>query len=179
MQRILLPTLDVNTTHATLTAWHKKIGDTIRVGDVVAELTTDKAAFELESTFDGTLLKMLASEKSILPSGYILALIGAPGENDATAEADNAALLASAGDGVQEFGNSEVENRKSEVGNLGVQNEAQKIQPSAPSPQPSIRATPKARRLAQLHNIDLALVHSQTGAALIDEQTLLPFLPKT
>ena len=167
MQRILLPTLDVNTTHATLTAWHKKIGDTIRVGDVVAELTTDKAAFELESTFDGTLLKMLASEKSILPSGYILALIGAPGENDATAEADNAALLASVGEGVQESRSS------------GVQNEAQKTQPSALSPQPSqIRATPKARRLAQLHNIDLAFVHSQTGAALIDEQTLLPFLPK-
>ena len=167
--RLLLPTLDVNTTHATLTAWHKKPGDTIRVGDIVAELTTDKAAFELESPFDGTLLKILASEKSILPSGYILALIGADNENDATAESDNAALLAS----VQEFGSSGVESRKSEI-------ESSATHPSSPIPQPSttIRATPKARRLAQLHNIDLALVHSQTGAALIDEQILLPFLPK-
>jgi len=161
--RLLLPTLDVNTTHATLTAWHKKTGDTVRVGDIVAELTTDKAAFDLESPFDGTLLKILAPEKSILPSNYILALVGVPGETDAAAESDNAALLES-------------------VSKSADAPEPQKIQTPAAGPQPSspsstVRATPKARRLAQQHNINLADVQAQTGAALIDEQTLLPFLP--
>ena len=165
MNRLLLPTLDVNTTHATLTAWHKKPGDTIRSGDIVAELTTDKAAFDLESPFDGTLVKILAPEKSILPSNYILALIGVPGETDPAAEADNIALLESV---------------------AKADDPAQPVQPSAPrpsspNPQPSasIRATPKARRLAQQHNIDLAVVQAQTGAALIDEQTLLPFITST
>ena len=159
--RLLLPTIDVNTTHATLTAWHKKIGDTIRTGDIVAELTTDKATFDLESTCDGTLLKILASEKSILPSGYILALIGANGETDPGAERDNAALLAS----LAETPSAEPAAQKKEIFS----------HPPSAIPH-SIRATPKARRLAQLHNIDLVLVHSQTGASLIDEQTLAPFL---
>ncbi len=159
MHRLLLPTLDVNTTHATLTAWHKKTGDVIRAGDIIAELTTDKATFDLESPFDGTLLKILAPEKSILPTGYILALIGAPGDTDPAADADNAALLASL--------------------TSPTPHPPLTTQQSAISNQQSIRATPKARRLAQLHHIDLALVHAQTGAALIDEQTLLPFLPKT
>ena len=167
MNRLLLPTLDVNTTHATITAWHKKPGDTLRVGDVVAELTTDKAAFDLESPFDGILLKILATEQSILPSGYILALVGDLGETDPAAESDNAALLASVvEEGVQEFRSP------------GVQNSPNPQIPNSPNPiHPSIRATPKARRLAQQHNIDLAQVQAQTGAALIDEQTLRPFLP--
>ena len=164
MRRVLLPTLDVNTTHATLTAWHKKIGDTLRAGDIVAELTTDKAAFDLESPCDGILLKILAPEKSILPAGYILALVGAPGDMDETAESDNAALL-----------EATVPSGEAAPKNLDVENSLLNIGHS-PSPPPQIRATPKARRLAQQHNIDLAKVHAQTGGVLIDEQTLLPFL---
>jgi len=168
MPRLTLPTLDVNTTHATLTAWHKKPGDTLRVGDIVAELTTDKAAFDLESPFDGTLVKILAPEKSIFPSHYILALIGAPGETDPTAEADNLALLESVAksDGAAPL--------------VSFSSPSRPSSPATPQPSPSspssVRATPKARRLAQQHNIDLAVVQSQTGAALIDEQTLLPFI---
>jgi len=164
MPRLTLPTLDVNTTHATLTAWHKKPGDTLRAGDIVAELTTDKAAFDLESPFDGTLLKILAPEKSILPSNYILALIGVPGETDPTAEADNAALLES------------VANADAPIPQSPSPNP---IHPSAISHQPSpssVRATPKARRLAQQHNLNLADIQAQIGAALIDEQVLLPFI---
>ena len=163
MNRLLLPTLDVNTTHATLTAWRMKPGDTVRAGDIVAELTTDKAAFDLESPFDGVLLETLAPEKSILPSGYILALVGVPGETDPNAGRDNAALLdeaSTAPDGIRQ------------------PSAAPTPRPSAFSPGPSIRATPKARRLAQQHGVNLALVQAQTNAALIDEQTLLPFLPK-
>ena len=170
MHRLLLPTLDVNTTHATLTAWHKRPGDPIRAGDIVAELTTDKAAFDLESPFDGTLLKILAPEKSILPTAYILALIGTPGETDPTAESENATLLE------QSLADENTRPQSTEVDKNRFQSTS--VDSSRPPTSSPIRATPKARRLAQLHNIDLALVHAQTSAPLIDEQTLLPFLPK-
>jgi len=171
MNRLLLPTLDVNTTHATLTAWHKKPGDKIAVNDILCELTTDKAAFDLESPYSGTLLKTFAPLTSILPSGYILALIGAPGETDPFIERDNIAILEAATAALEgSSSNKEDSSPKSPQKNLNLEPSLLNLEPS------KIRATPKARRLAQQHNLDLAAIQRQTGATLIDEQTLLPFI---
>lgn len=163
MTRLPIPTLDVNTTHATLTAWHVQPGATVKTGDLLAELTTDKAAFDLESPCDGTLLQILAPEKSILPTGYILALIGTPGETDPAAAEANARLLQSLTAPV-----------------APASSPSPSHPPALHKPEGSpgrVPATPKARRLAQQHNINLADVQAKTGATLIDEQTLRPFLP--
>ena len=92
--RLTVPHLDANLVDVTVTAWRKAPGDCVRAGEIVAELTTDKATFEFESVAGGTLLAILAAEKSVVPIGYILALVGEPGESDPAAAAHNAALLA-------------------------------------------------------------------------------------
>ena len=66
-----------NILDVTVVKWHKAVGDPVAVGEVVAEVSSDKAAYEIESPVAGTLLAVLAPEKSIVPVKTILALVGA------------------------------------------------------------------------------------------------------
>ncbi|NBQ58248.1 MAG: dihydrolipoamide acetyltransferase, partial [Opitutaceae bacterium] len=56
----LMPKLSDTMTVGTLVKWLKKEGDVIKTGDMLAEVETDKATMELESYFDGTLLKIFS-----------------------------------------------------------------------------------------------------------------------
>jgi len=155
--RILVPQLDANTRDVTVTAWHKRPGDAVAAGESIAELTTDKAAFDLESPASGTLLAVLAEPKSVVPPGYVLGVIGAPGDADPAADADNAALLAS---------------YRAAAGAAAGASSAS----AAPAAAARVRATPKARRLAQQRGLDLARIQAETGAEVVDEAVLAPYL---
>ena len=89
----LMPKLSDTMTVGTLVKWLKKEGDVIKTGDMLAEVETDKATMELESYFDGTLLKIFSPPGSQLPIGAALCAIGKPGE---TVEAPKAAPTAAA-----------------------------------------------------------------------------------
>ena len=177
--RITVPFLDANMIDVTVTAWRKAVGDRVQTGEIVAELTTDKATFELESTGNGTLLAILAAPKSVVPSGYILALLGEPGEADAGAPAHNDKLMAKYR--AEARGQkSEISDQKTVAAAAGRGPEV-RDQPPPPStlalppasaPTARVRATPRARRLAQEHGLDLARIQSETGAEVIDEAVL-------
>ncbi|MCX7632661.1 MAG: 2-oxo acid dehydrogenase subunit E2 [Turneriella sp.] len=64
-----------------LVEWLKKEGDTVKPGDAIAAIETDKAVMELEAFDGGTLLKTLATPGTRLPVGAPIAVIGKPGEN--------------------------------------------------------------------------------------------------
>lgn len=156
MTRIIIPQLDANLVDVTITHWRKQVGDPVAAGESVAELTTDKAAYELEAPAAGTLLFIYAAEKSVVPTGFAVGLIGAPGESDPEAEAANAARLAA-------FRGTPA--TPSAVPSAGAKERAARV-----------RATPRARRLAQEKGLDLAKIQAETGAELIDEKVLAPFL---
>lgn len=158
--RILVPQLDANTIDVTVTAWHKQPGDAIREGENIAEITTDKAAFELEAPASGTLLTILAAPKSVVPAGYILGIIGAAGQSDATAEADNNATLAA---------------YRTATGAPVPAATTTTPVADAQKPAARVRATPKARRLARQQGLDLALIQRETGAEVIDEAVLTAY----
>jgi pyruvate dehydrogenase E2 component (dihydrolipoamide acetyltransferase) len=77
---IEMPKLSDTMTVGTLVKWLKKEGDTVKSGDMLAEVETDKATMELESFFDGTLLKIFAPDGSQVELGAPLCAIGKPGE---------------------------------------------------------------------------------------------------
>jgi len=79
-QLIDMPKLSDTMTVGTLAKWLKKEGDTVKAGDMLAEVETDKATMELESFFDGTLLKIFSPAGSQVPIGAALCAIGKPGE---------------------------------------------------------------------------------------------------
>jgi pyruvate dehydrogenase E2 component (dihydrolipoamide acetyltransferase) len=78
---ILMPRLSDTMTEGVIAAWHKKVGDKVKKGDLLAEVETDKATMELESYKDGTLLHIGTEKGGKLQVNDLLAIIGAPGED--------------------------------------------------------------------------------------------------
>src|ERR1700755_1397078 len=78
---ILMPRLSDTMTEGVIAAWHKKIGDPVKKGELLAEIETDKATMELESYKDGTLLHIGVDKGGKLQVNDLLAIIGKPGED--------------------------------------------------------------------------------------------------
>lgn len=68
-------------TEGVIAAWHKKVGDTVKKGDLIAEVETDKATMELESYKDGVLLHIGTEKGGKLQVNDLLAIIGNAGED--------------------------------------------------------------------------------------------------
>ena len=79
-QIVLMPKLGQTVEESTIVKWHKATGDTVKKGDVLFEIETDKAVLECESFYDGTLLKILVAEEETVPVQSVVAYIGEPGE---------------------------------------------------------------------------------------------------
>src|SRR6476661_5967604 len=78
---ILMPRLSDTMTEGVIAAWHKKVGDPVKKGELLAEIETDKATMELESYKDGTLLHVGADKGGKIQVNDLLAIIGNPGED--------------------------------------------------------------------------------------------------
>src|SRR5207344_216375 len=78
---ILMPRLSDTMTEGVIASWHKKIGDAVKKGDLLAEVETDKATMDLESYKDGTLLYTGTDKGGKIQVNDLLAIIGAPGED--------------------------------------------------------------------------------------------------
>ena len=78
---ILMPRLSDTMTEGVIAAWHKNVGDTVKKGDVLAEIETDKATMELESYQNGTLLHVGTSNGGKLQVNDLLCIIGQAGED--------------------------------------------------------------------------------------------------
>ena len=68
-------------TEGVIAAWHKKVGDPVKKGELLAEVETDKATMDLESYKDGTLLYTGTEKGGKIQVDELLAIIGAPGED--------------------------------------------------------------------------------------------------
>jgi pyruvate dehydrogenase E2 component (dihydrolipoamide acetyltransferase) len=86
---ILMPRLSDTMTEGVIAAWHKNVGDTVKKGDLLAEIETDKATMELESYQDGVLLHRGAADGQKLQVNDLLAIIGRQGEDVSAVVAEN------------------------------------------------------------------------------------------
>ncbi|MDY0903953.1 pyruvate dehydrogenase complex dihydrolipoamide acetyltransferase [Pedobacter sp. CFBP9032] len=78
---IKMPKMSDTMTEGVLAKWHKKVGDKVKSGDVLAEVETDKATMDMESYWDGTLLYIGVEEGASVPVDAIMAVIGKEGED--------------------------------------------------------------------------------------------------
>jgi len=78
---IKMPRLSDTMTEGVIAAWHKKVGDSVKKGELLAEVETDKATMDLESYKDGTLLYTGTEKGGKIQVDDLLAIIGAPGED--------------------------------------------------------------------------------------------------
>lgn len=157
---VRMPKMSDTMTEGVVAKWHKKVGDTVKSGDLVAEIETDKATMEFESYQEGVLLYQGIPEGKAAPVDGILAILGQPGE-------DYKSLLDAeqkAAPKTNEKTSSPAETKKPEPETQPVKDSAS---PSAPAPaitSPAsngdgrLKASPLAKRLASEKGIDLGRV---------------------
>ena len=139
---IEMPKLSDTMTEGTLIKWHNILGDTVSIGDVLAEVETDKATMEMEAFDEGVITEILIQEGEKAPIGGVLAVLDGDSESPAPAAKTAAKAPAPAS--------------------------PQAASQAAPAPQAShsgrVKASPLARKVAGALGIDLSSV-TGTGPA--------------
>jgi pyruvate dehydrogenase E2 component (dihydrolipoamide acetyltransferase) len=147
---IKMPKLSDTMTDGVVAKWHKKVGDKVSEGDLLADIETDKATMEFESFEDGVLLHIGIEEGGSAPVDEVLAIIGEKG-------ADIDTLLKAS---------SKSEPAKAEIASVAKKEskkvEVVKTQNSTPNNQNSsngrVMASPLAKKLAADKNVNLSMV---------------------
>jgi pyruvate dehydrogenase E2 component (dihydrolipoamide acetyltransferase) len=151
---ILMPALSPTMEKGNLAKWLKKEGDTIKSGDIIAEIETDKATMEVEAVDEGTLAKIIVPEGAQdVPVNEIIAVIAGEGEDASSVKAPAAAKAASAPAAVSAPAPAAAPAMPS----------ASAPAPAAPivaAPQSGARvfASPLAKRIAREAGIDIAVI---------------------
>jgi len=138
---------------ATVGAWFKREGDRVAAGDMLAEIITDKVAFELEAEYPGVVRRLLVKEKSVVPVGFVIALIGEPTDELPEVEQQNHQLLEAREQALRAAPR--------------VPTKAKELETARPAR--AFRATPAARRVARDHNVDLGEVVGTGPEGVITE----------
>lgn len=160
-----MPKLSDTMTVGTLVKWLKKEGDAVKSGDMLAEVETDKATMELESFFDGTLIKIFAAAGAQVAIGDPLCAIGKPGETVAAPAAKTpppaekkADEAKPAAEGASTASKNETQARPVETA-PAPKTPAAAPAPVAPSaPAGRVRISPLARKLAEEKGLDPARI---------------------
>jgi pyruvate dehydrogenase E2 component (dihydrolipoamide acetyltransferase) len=97
---VRMPKMSDTMTEGVIAKWHKKVGDTVKSGELMAEIETDKATMDYESFNEGTVLYLGAKEGQAVQINDVLAIVGKKGE-------DYSSLLSSAGNAAASGGKSE------------------------------------------------------------------------
>jgi len=108
---VKMPKMSDTMTEGVLAKWHKKVGDKVKSGDVLAEIETDKATMDFESYQDGTLLYVGVEEGQAVPIDAVIAVLGAEGE-DYKAALDAAGTAAPAAEAPKEAAPAEAEKKE-------------------------------------------------------------------
>src|SRR6185369_5720954 len=79
-ETITMPKLGFDMAEGTLVRWVKQVGENINKGDVLAEIETDKATVEVESSASGVVLQHIVDQGTVVPVNAPIAVVGAEGE---------------------------------------------------------------------------------------------------
>jgi pyruvate dehydrogenase E2 component (dihydrolipoamide acetyltransferase) len=149
---VVMPALEMAQETGKLLAWRKKEGDNIVKGEPLLEIETDKAVVEIEAPANGILAGIRSHEGAVVPVGETIAWILAPGEKPPAAAAAPAASARAA----------------SAPSRATVAAAA-----SAPTSVHAVQISPKARRLAKEHGVDLSTVHGTGPDGIITTEDVL------
>ena len=141
-ETINMPKLGFDMAEGLLVRWVKQVGENINKGDVLAEIETDKATVEVESSASGVVLSHIVEQGSIVPVNAPIAVVGAAGEKvDAPAAAPKAETKAEEKPAAQ-----------------SAPTAAPVAQSSAPADNGPVKASPLARKVAKDNGVNLASV---------------------
>jgi len=177
---VRMPKLSDTMTEGVVAEWHKKIGDQVESGEVLAEIETDKATMEFESFQDGVLLHIGIEKGTTAAVDSILAILGEEGE-------DISSILEAEKTG----GNTPKESLKAEAPVAQKENKpAAPFAEPKPSPAPTtdhkavhsnengrVKASPLAKALAKEKGIDINAVHGSGDGGRVIKRDVDEYTP--
>lgn len=181
---IYMPKLSDTMTEGVVAEWHKKVGDTVKNGELLAEIETDKATMEFESFYDGVLLHIGIEKGKPSPVNALLAIIGEKGE-DIKALIASATSTTSTGSVSEAPKEAEVvkENKPAVAEVVTEVAEAPEVK-AAPTPTVQhstsngrIFASPLAKMLAQEKGVDLGFVKGTGEGGRITKRDVDHYVP--
>ena len=153
---IVMPALEMAQETGKLLSWRKKEGESIAKGEPLLDVETDKAVVEIESPADGILAGIKAHAGAVIPVGQTIAWIVNPGEKPPAEEAASAS------------------GRRMDTKSVPAAAAATNTSAAAPAaPASSARISPKARRLAREHGVDLSRVRGSGSEGEILAEDIL------
>ncbi len=153
---IRMPKMSDTMEEGVIAEWHKKVGDKIKSGEVIAEVETDKATMDLESYWDGTLLYIGVKKGDAVPIDGVMAIVGSEGE-------DYQSLLDGASNG---------------NGAAAPAAAAPPVETVTPQPAPAAAAAPAAKPAASAEKINAAVVRMPKMSDTMEEGTLVSWQKK-
>ncbi len=182
-----MPRLSDTMTEGVVAKWHKKIGDTVNEGDLLAEIETDKATMEFEAFpgQEGKLLYIGTGEGETAPVDTVLAILGDEGEDVEALKAGGAAPAeATVGEVAPESSEAPAPAKAPALAEApapapaALPAAAAAASPAAPVPSDgSVKASPLARKLAADRGIDLNMVQGSGDYGRIVKRDIDSFNP--
>jgi pyruvate dehydrogenase E2 component (dihydrolipoamide acetyltransferase) len=171
---VLMPRLSDTMTEGVIADWHKNVGDSVKKGEVIADIETDKATMELESYKNGTLLYIGAQKGEKIAVNELLCIIGEKGKVDVDK------IVAAAKSGTTAEGASDkskqTEPQNKDQGRLTEEKKAPEKVSETPlqgiAENGRIKASPLAKRLAAEKGIDLSKVHGTGDGGRITKEDI-------
>jgi len=151
---VVMPALEMTQETGRLVAWLKRDGESVNKGEPLMEIETDKVTIEIEAPASGILGGVLIKENDVVPVGQTIAWILAPGEK------------------APAF--SPLNSHSGRASTISTQSEVKELTPAR---NVSIEISPVARRIAEEHGIDLALVKS--NGKRIEKADVLAYIDTT
>ncbi|HEX7557224.1 MAG TPA: dihydrolipoamide acetyltransferase family protein [Leptolinea sp.] len=155
---ITMPKLGFDMAEGTLVRWVKAEGDTVNKGDVIAEIETDKATVEVDSSFSGVMVRQMVEKGAVVPVGTPIAIIAAPGERVADEPAKAAEAPAKAAEATARAAEAPApaEKEAAAIPVVVKENKTAAAPISIPGAVPEmVKASPLAKRIA--HEFGIAL----------------------
>ena len=150
---VVMPALEMAQETGKVVSWRKREGERVAKGEPLLEVETDKAVVEVESPGDGILSAVSAGEGAVIPVGQTIAWLLAPGEAPPIATAP-----------------TQTGRRQDSAAAASAATTA--VSPAAPAPS-EIRISPKARRLAREHGVDIGRLRgSGLGGEILAEDVM-------
>lgn len=157
---IKMPKLGLTMTEGMVASWRKSEGDTVSKGEIIADISTDKLTFELESPVDGVLLKIIVQEGQVVAVGEPIGIVGEPGENVSLGTSDSST-------------SDDQDAPKNDKATSNSQKETAGVAPA--SPRGLIKASPKAKRLIREMGLDITKIKGTGPEGRIIAKDVLAF----
>jgi pyruvate dehydrogenase E2 component (dihydrolipoamide acetyltransferase) len=157
-EKIIMPQGGQDIKEGRVVRWHKAEGDPVKKGEVICEVETEKAVFEVESPADGVLLKIVVPAGKIAPIFSVIGIVGAAGEKIDLDEVESADDKKAAG--------------------VDMAALKQKVAAKSAGKKDRVNASGRARKLADQKGIDISRIEGTGPNGRITEKDVLAYIEK-